>query len=112
MGRMILLLSLFGAALGIGSDLVKLDIQGIHNGAAYSAGNWGAISMSTDGTKAIGTSSSFIWTSTNGGTNWTESSVGATDVLVTPDGSKMMALTTRSVNGRNRRVSAFRSHLD
>ena len=89
-----LLLCLFGGAAGIG-DLVKLDIKG-------GVGHWGAISMSTDGSKVIGTSLELIWTSTDGATTWTASSVAANDVLVTPDGSKMFALTKSTVGERIR----------
>ena len=78
------LLCLFGGAAGIG-DLVKLDIKGSlnNNGMTYDAGHWRSISMSTDGSKVIGTSSDFIWTSTDGATTWTETPTAANDVLVT-----------------------------
>ena len=100
-----LLLCLFGGVAGIG-DLVKLDIKGSlnNNGVTYDAGHWSSISMSMDGSKVIGTSSNFIWTSTDGATTWTETSFAANEALVTPDGSKMFALST-GVQGEQVRVS-------
>ena len=98
-----LLLCLFGGVAGIG-DLVKLDIKGSlnNNGVTYDAGHWSSISMSTDGSKVIGTSSNFIWTSTDGATTWTETSFAANEALVTPDGSKMFALAKATVGERIR----------
>jgi len=78
-------------------------------GNPINAPNWGPISMSSDGSKATaasmhGGSDDFAWVSIDGGETWTKTSEEARDVVITPDGSKFVAVVTGTV-GKKIRLS-------
>ena len=84
-------------------------ITDLYQGQTYNVGQWGPISMSSDGSKVTATtmhggSDDFAWVSTDGGETWTKTSEEARDVVITPDGSKLVAVVTGTV-GKKIRLS-------